>query len=111
MNKQPHITVNTAIVTRPQLQSVGIELSDEQEAQALIDHITDTINERIGEEVIEQLDDNQLEELVTLQSDGATGEEIDAFIRQNVPEYDEIIEDNVAIVLGELVKNSDAISQ
>ena len=46
-----------------------------------------------------------------LQTGNASAEEIDAWIRERVPEYDEIIEDNVAIVLGELVENSDAIQK
>ena len=46
-----------------------------------------------------------------LQTSNAPAEEIDAWIRECVPEYDEIIEDNVAIVLGELVENSDAIQK
>ena len=44
-----------------------------------------------------------------MQDNDAPAEEIDAWIRARVPEYDEIIEDNVAIVLGELANNSDAI--
>ena len=81
----------------------------EDQMQALIQHVEDTINSQIGEEIVESLDDDQLKELVQMQDNDAPAEEIDAWIRARVPEYDEIIEDNVAIVLGELANNSDAI--
>ncbi|MDO4712814.1 MAG: DUF5663 domain-containing protein [Candidatus Saccharibacteria bacterium] len=102
------INLQAAIVTKQQLNSVGIQLPDDQ-MQALIQHVEETVNERISEEIIDSLDDAQLEELVALQNGDAPAEQIDAWIRERVPEYDEIIEDNVTIVIGELVENSDAI--
>lgn len=48
-------------------------------------------------------------ELVALQDGDVPAEQLEAWIRERVPEYDEIVEDNVTIVLGELVENSDAI--
>ena len=109
-NDQPQLSLQATIVTKAQLNSIGISLPDDQ-MQALIQHVEETINERISEEVVESLSDDQLKELVELQAGNASAEEIDAWIRERVPEYDEIIEDNVAIVLGELVENSDAIQK
>ena len=109
-NDQPQLSIQATIVTKVQLNSIGISLPDDQ-MQALIQHVEETINERISEEVVESLSDDQLKELVELQTGNASAEEIDAWIRERVPEYDEIIEDNVAIVLGELVENSDAIQK
>ncbi len=109
-NDQPQLSLQATIVTKAQLNSIGISLPDDQ-MQALIQHVEETINERISEEVVESLSDDQLKELVELQTGNASAEEIDAWIRERVPEYDEIIEDNVAIVLGELVENSDAIQK
>jgi len=109
-NDQPQLSIQATIVTKAQLNSIGISLPDDQ-MQALIQHVEETINERISEEVVESLSDDQLKELVELQTGNASAEEIDAWIRERVPEYDEIIEDNVAIVLGELVENSDAIQK
>lgn len=107
-NDQTQLNIRATIVTKAQLNSVGISLPDDQ-MQALIQHVEETINERISEEVVESLTDEQLAELVKMQDSNAPAEEIDAWIRERVPEYDEIIEDNVTIVLGELVENSDAI--
>ena len=107
-NDQTQLNIQATIVTKAQLNSIGISLPDDQ-MQALIQHVEETINERISEEVVESLTDEQLAELVKMQDSNAPAEEIDAWIRERVPEYDEIIEDNVTIVLGELVENSDAI--
>ena len=107
-NDQTQLNIRATIVTKAQLNSVGINLPDDQ-MQVLIQHVEETINERISEEVVESLTDEQLLELIKMQDSNAPAEEIDAWIRERVPEYDEIIEDNVTIVLGELVENSEAI--
>ena len=107
-NDQTQLNIRVTIVTKAQLNSLGINRPEDQ-MQALIQHVEDTINSQIGEEIVESLDDDQLKELVQMQDNDAPAEEIDAWIRARVPEYDEIIEDNVAIVLGELANNSDAI--
>ncbi len=107
-NDQTQLNIRVTIVTKAQLNSIGINLPEDQ-MQALIQHVEDTINSQIGEEIVESLDDDQLKELVQMQDNDAPAEEIDAWIRARVPEYDEIIEDNVAIVLGELADNSDVI--
>ena len=107
-NDQTQLNIRVTIVTKAQLNSIGINLPEDQ-MQALIQHVEDTINSQIGEEIVESLDDEQLKELVQMQDNDVPAEEIDAWIRERIPEYGEIIEDNVAIVLGELVENSDAI--
>ena len=107
-NDQTQLNIRATIVTKAQLNSIGVNLPDDQ-MQALIQHVEETINERISEEVVESLTDEQLAELVKMQDSNVSAEEIDAWIRERIPEYDEIIEDNVAIVVGELVENSDAI--
>lgn len=107
-NDQTQLNIRVTIVTKAQLNSIGINLPEDQ-MQALIQHVEDTINSQIGEEIVESLDDEQLKELVQMQDNDVPAEEIDTWIRERIPEYDEIIEDNVAIVLGELADNSDAI--
>ena len=110
MNDNQHTQVNieATMITKAQLSSVGINLPDDQ-AQALIQHVEETVNERISEEIVDSLDDAQLAELVALQDGDVPVEQLEAWIRDRVPEYDEIVEDNVTIVLGELVENSEAI--
>ena len=45
-----------------------------------------------------------------MQDSGASDNEVTQWIKERIPDYDEIIEDNVRIVLGELVENSGAIT-
>lgn len=107
-DENTQIIIPTTMITKAQLNSAGINLPDDQ-AQALIQHVEETVNERISEEIVDSLDDAQLAELVALQDDDVPAEQVEAWIRERVPEYDEIVEDNVTIVLGELVENSEAI--
>ena len=104
-----NIIVNATIITKAQLNAIGISLPDDQ-IKALIQYAEDTVNERIGEEIVDSLDSDQLKELVELQNNGASDDEVSQWIKERIPDYDEIIEDNVRIVLGELVENSDAIT-
>ncbi len=104
-----NITINATIITKSQLNAIGIKLPDDQ-IEALIQHVEDTVNERIGEEIVDSLDSDQLKELVELQNNGASDDEVSRWIKERIPDYDEIIEDNVRIVLGELVESSDAIT-
>lgn len=107
-DENTRIIIPTTMITKAQLSSVGINLPDDQ-VQALIQHVEETVNERISEEIVDSLDDAQLAELVALQDGDVPAEQLEAWIRERVPEYDEIVEDNVTIVLGELVENSEAI--
>ena len=55
-NDQPQLSIQATIVTKAQLNSIGISLPDDQ-MQALIQRVEETINERISEEVVESLSD------------------------------------------------------
>ena len=44
-NDQPQLSIQATIVTKAQLNSIGISLPDDQ-MQALIQHVEETINER-----------------------------------------------------------------
>lgn len=101
--------VSATIITKEQLNSIGINLPDE-EMQALIQHTEDTINERISEEVIDSLDDQQIEELASMQESNAPADQIEAWVIERVPDYQEIVEDNTTIVLGELAEGVEQIS-
>lgn len=102
--------VSATIITKEQLNSIGINLPDE-EMQALIEHTEDTINERIGEEIVDSLDDEQLEELASMQESDAPADQIEAWVMARVPDYQEIVEDNTTIVLGELAESVEKISE
>lgn len=107
MNEQPSINA-AAFITKEQLASIGVNLPDEQIA-ALIQHIEDSASNLIVEEVLESLTVEQLKELESLQESGASDEQINNWFRSTIPEYDNIIEDNVTIILGELAENADKL--
>jgi hypothetical protein len=95
-------------ITKDSLLALGINLNDE-DADSLIKHLNETVEERIGAEITESLDDAQLEELVKLQ-DTASEEELGKWIVAQVPEYQQIVQDNIDIVIGELAENADGVN-
>lgn len=94
-------------ITKSTLVALGINLND-QDVQSLLERLNDTVEERIGDEIIESLDDDELEELVKLQKT-ATPEELGDWIAEHVSDYDQIVSDEIDIVIGELAENADRI--
>lgn len=97
------------MITFDQLRSIGIDLPDEQ-MRALIEHTENRVNEQIGEEIVDSLDDEELAELVAMQENNTPPEQIEQWIIERVEDYVEIIEDNVAIVMGDLAQNVESIN-
>jgi hypothetical protein len=96
------------IINEQFLKSVGINLSVEETA-LLSKHFETTLNSRIFSEIINELDQKQAEELVAMtdRNDPALTE----WFRSNVPELSGIVQDEVDILLGELVENSDNLQK
>lgn len=100
---------NQSVITKSLLDEFGITLGD-QDITALLVHLNETLEERIGAEITESLDDEKLAELVDLQ-ENASDEEISAWLTANIPELQQITQDEIDILLGELAENSDSINQ
>ncbi|MGO3701630.1 MAG: DUF5663 domain-containing protein [Candidatus Saccharimonadales bacterium] len=96
-------------VTPEMLATFGITAKGEQ-LTSLLDKINVTVEERVGTEITESLSDVQLNELLRLQ-DAGDDTQFDAWITKNVPRYAEIVEDTIAITVGEVVENADDINQ
>lgn len=96
-------------ITKDALLALGINL-DDQDIDSLLTHLNDTVEERIGAEITESLSDEQLQELIDLQ-ENATDEEVGDWIAKHVPDYKEIVQDNIDIVIGELVDGADEVNQ
>lgn len=96
-------------ITKDELLSLGIDLSD-QDIDSLIAHLNDTVEERIGAEITESLTDEQLSELLDLQESTDDDNKIGEWIATHVPEYEQIVQDNIDITLGELAENADGIN-
>lgn len=96
-------------VTKQMLTDLGIDIGD-KDTDSLLAHLNEKIEEMIGVEITEALDDEQLEELVKLQDKG-TDDEIGEWIASHVPDYREIVEDNIDIAMGEMVDSADDINK
>ncbi len=97
--------MNEPLLTKEFLKELGIEL-DEVTYMALSGHYEETLMHRITQEVVEELEEPQLEQLHTL---AGKNEELAAWLKANVPQLREIVEDEVAILLGEIAERSDSI--
>lgn len=108
MNQDQQPTDPQQYITIETLQDFGIEV-DQSTAATLLAHLNDTIEERIGAEIIESLDDEQLKELLALQETG-TEDQVGEWIATHVPEYEQIVQDNIDITVGELAEGAEAIN-
>jgi len=96
-------------ITEDSLKNLGINLEGKDVA-SLLTHLNETLEERVGAEITDALDDNQLKVLLDLQ-DKASDEEVGAWLQANVPEFEQIVKDEIDIILGELAENSDGINE
>ena len=96
-------------ITKELLDDFGITLGDQDEA-SLLEHLNETLQERIGTEVAAMLDDDRLQELLDLQetADDAT---VGDWLAQNVPELPQIAQDEINILLGEVADNASTINE
>ena len=85
------------------LDDIGLQLGTE-ELMALSEQYEATLLERVTAEVVEELDETQLEQLRTYQT--KDDDELQTWLKRNVPHLKEIVEDEVAILLGEIAENS-----
>lgn len=99
---------NQTYVTVQTLRDFGITV-DDTTVDALLQHLNDTIEERIGAEIVEALDDDQLKELLAIQDTGDDNQ-LGEWIAAHVPEYEQIVQDNIDITVGELAENAGAIN-
>lgn len=96
------------LITEEVLAEFGISL-DGKDAASFIQHLNDTLDERVGAEVIESLDDEQVATLADLQ-ENATDEEVEKWMLENVPDIEQIAQDEIDILLGEVAEESDAVN-
>lgn len=96
------------IITPALLASTGIKIAEDQ-VEEYLDHLNEQLAERIGESVVGSLDENKVEELAKLQ-ETESDENINAWLRQQIPDLDVIIQQEVDILLGDAADSSDTIN-
>jgi hypothetical protein len=96
------------ILTKAILEDIGVELS-QSDYESLSEHFDTTLQERIFNEIVEELTDEQAQDLAKLKS--GPDEQIASWLTTNVPAptLKEIVDDEVSILLGELAENSTEI--
>jgi hypothetical protein len=100
--------MNTQTITQSDIAQLVSNLPKD-EVTALIDHLNETLEERVGAEIAESLDDNQLAELLKVQDSNDT-QAMEQWYTKNVTELEEIVADEKAILLGDLAENANSIS-
>lgn len=96
-------------ITKETLDAFGISLEGHDET-SLLEHLNDTLKERIGTEIAALLDDTRLNELLDLQ-ETASDEQVGDWLTQNVPELPQIVQDEIDILMGELADSTDSINK
>jgi (p)ppGpp synthase/HD superfamily hydrolase len=100
--------MNDPIITPELVALAGINIPDEQ-IEAFLDYTNEQLEERIGSAVVELLDDNQLQTLLQLQ-ESASEETIHEWIRENVREFDQVVQDEISILLADIADDKDVIN-
>lgn len=92
-------------ITADDLRNLGVSLDDEAMSK-LLDELNEKVDNMVGHEIITSLTPEDVEILAEMQ-DKVSEEEIAEWIVEHVPDYEEIIEDNRNIVLGDYVDEND----
>jgi hypothetical protein len=97
--------MNQQFITQKTLEDAGIDLTGE-DVEALLVHLNELLQERVGTEITEALSDEKLKTLIDMQ-ESATEEELGAWMEENVPDLQDIVTDEIDILLGEIVEGDD----
>lgn len=96
-------------ITAADLTSMGIILTDDK-MTSLLDHLNEELNERVGTSLLEELSDEQIEEYNEL-SKTAEGDQIGEWLSSKIPEFSQIIQDEIDIILGDIAEKADDLSK
>ncbi len=97
-----------AIISQSFLEDIGISL-DQQTYEAFAAHFEETLGDRIIDGIIDTLSDEELEQLTQLRADDDAN--LQTWLQSHVPDLKEIIEDELAILVGEIAENSEQINE
>lgn len=94
------------LLTRTLLEDLGLNLS-EADFMSLSEHFESTLDHRVINEIVMELEPDQAKQLATMQQ--SSDEELLAWLQANVPSFADIVSDEVDILLGELADSSAAL--
>lgn len=85
------------------LSELGIELGESSDE--FLQHINDQLDERVGAALLELLDDTEAEEFMSISEKG-DDDATEAWIAAHIPDYADVVQDEVDILLGELASSN-----
>lgn len=97
--------MNHQFITQASLEALDIDLTGE-DVEALLDHLNETLQERVSAEITEALNDDQLKTLVMMQ-ESASDEELGTWLEENVSGMQEIVQNEIDILISEIVEEDE----
>lgn len=88
-------------ITKDDLLTLNVDL-DDKDFDELLAALNDKVADLIGEEIFDALTPEDGDKLVAMQ-ETASDQEIGQWIAERVPDYTEIIENNIDIVLNDFI--------
>ena len=92
--------MNDAFLTEEILIEAGIDVKG-QDVPTLLDELNETLNDRVGVVIVEHLNDDQMATLADMQDDDASDETIGNWINSHLPNFEDIVQEQVELVLSE----------
>ncbi|NCU38099.1 hypothetical protein EOL96_03540 [Candidatus Saccharibacteria bacterium] len=96
------------VINKQFLASIGITLNDEDYA-VFTEQYEATLDARIVDEIVNELTPTQLQELAEYKN--RSEYELQQWLTDNVPDLSQIVEEEIAILLGEIAESSDAFDR
>ena len=100
---------NDYTITQANLDEMGIKLADDKTA-SLLTHLNEELNERVGTALLAELNTEQIDEYNEF-SKTANDDQIGEWLNSKIPEFKEIIQDEIDIILGDIAEKADELSK
>ncbi|MET0979698.1 MAG: DUF5663 domain-containing protein [Candidatus Saccharimonadales bacterium] len=94
--------MNHQFITQATLEALDVDLTGE-DVEALLDHLNDTLQERISAVMTDALTDDQLKTLLAMQ-ETASDEELGTWLEENVPDMQHIVSTETDILMAEILE-------
>lgn len=101
--------MNNYTITEATLNEMGIIL-DAEKMTSLLSHLDDELNERVGTALLEELSSEQVDEYNKL-SETADEVQIGEWLSSKIPDYKQIVQDEIDIMLGSVAEKAEELSK
>jgi hypothetical protein len=97
--------MNHQFITQATLEALDVDLTGE-DVEALLDHLNETLQERISAVITESLNDDQLKTLLVMQ-ESASDEDLGTWLEENVTDMQHIVSTETDILMAEILEEDD----